>query len=298
MKPSPITDWFQRKYHEPTPAQSAAWPLIEAGRNALIVSPTGTGKTFAAFLSVLNELALLHASSGLQNTIYAIYISPLRALSYDLEKNLNQPLHEIYGEKSPIRVGLRSGDTTQSERQKQFTRAPHILLTTPESLALLLSQEKWLPHLRSVRWLIVDEIHALAENKRGAHLSISLERLDSLRGSLVASSDPAMRGVIRAVDLSRARDGRRIRVAGSVITRQRPGTAKGFVFLTLEDETGIANVIVRPDLFDRDRLTILDQPFLLVDGILQNQDGVMSVKAERLHALGGVAVEIDSHDFH
>ena len=107
-----------------------------------------------------------------------------------------------------------------------------------------------------------------------------------------------MRGVLRAVDLSRARDGWRIRVAGSVITRQRPGTAKGFVFLTLEDETGIANVIVRPDLFDRDRMTILEQPFLLVDGILQNQDGVTSVKAERLHALGGVTVEIDSHDFH
>ena len=111
-------------------------------------------------------------------------------------------------------------------------------------------------------------------------------------------SELAMRGVMRAVDLSRTRDGRRIRVAGSVITRQRPGTAKGFVFLTLEDETGIANIIVRPDLFDRERFKILDEPFLLIDGILQNQDGVTSVKAERLHALGGVAIEIDSHDFH
>ncbi|HWN95756.1 MAG TPA: DEAD/DEAH box helicase, partial [Methylomirabilota bacterium] len=188
MKPSPITHWFTAKYREPTPAQAAAWPLIEAGRNVLIVSPTGTGKTFAAFLSVLNAMALLHERGELRNTIYAIYISPLRALSYDLEKNLNQPLKEIYGEKSPIRVGLRSGDTTQSERQKQFTKPPHILLTTPESLCLLLSQEKWLPHLSSVRWLIVDEIHALAENKRGAHLSISLERLDSLRGRATPSS--------------------------------------------------------------------------------------------------------------
>ncbi len=111
-------------------------------------------------------------------------------------------------------------------------------------------------------------------------------------------SELAMRGVLRAVDLPRARNGRRIRVAGSVITRQRPGTAKGFVFLTLEDETGIANVIIRPDLFDRDRLTILEQPFLLVDGILQNQDGVTSVKAERLHALAGASIAIDSHDFH
>jgi len=126
----------------------------------------------------------------------------------------------------------------------------------------------------------------------GTHLTIGPHPMALRRSEL------AMRGVLRAVDLPRARNGRRIRIAGSVITRQRPGTAKGFVFLTLEDETGIANVIVRPDLFDRDRLTILEQPFLLVDGILQNQDGVTSVKAERLHALAGASIEIDSHDFH
>jgi error-prone DNA polymerase len=111
-------------------------------------------------------------------------------------------------------------------------------------------------------------------------------------------SELAMRGVLRAIDLPRARNGRRIRVAGTVITRQRPGTAKGFVFLTLEDETGIANVIVRPDLFDRERFTVLQESFLLVDGILQNQDGVTSVKAERLHGLGGLAIDVESHDFH
>ncbi len=183
MKPSPITHWFNAKFREPTPAQTAAWPLIEAGKNVLIVSPTGTGKTFAAFLSVLNELAVLDERGELRHTIYCIYVSPLRALSYDLEKNLREPLKQVYGEKPPIRVGLRSGDTTQNERAKQFTKPPHILLTTPESLALLLSQEKWLPQLSGVRWVIVDEIHALAENKRGAHLSISLERLDSLQGS-------------------------------------------------------------------------------------------------------------------
>jgi hypothetical protein len=132
----------------------------------------------------------------------------------------------------------------------------------------------------------------LVADYAGTHLTIGPHPMAMRRSEL------AMRGVLRAVDLSRARDGRRIRVAGSVITRQRPGTAKGFVFLTLEDETGITNVIVRPDLFDRDRMTILEQPFLLVDGILQNQDGVTSVKAERLHALGGAAIEIDSHDFH
>ena len=107
----------------------------------------------------------------------------------------------------------------------------------------------------------------------------------------------ALRGVLRAADLPRAHDGRRVRVAGMVITRQRPGTAKGFVFLTLEDETGISNIIVRPDLFDRDRLTVVRQPFLLVEGILQNQQGVLSVKAERVQAIEGAA-SVDAHDFY
>jgi error-prone DNA polymerase len=112
----------------------------------------------------------------------------------------------------------------------------------------------------------------------------------------------AMRGVLRASDLRAARQGRRVRVAGMVITRQRPGTAKGFVFLTLEDETGVANIIVRPDLFARDRLTIIEEPFLLVDGVLQNQDGVTSVRAEQVMGLrGGIAdggLEFDAHDFY
>jgi error-prone DNA polymerase len=107
----------------------------------------------------------------------------------------------------------------------------------------------------------------------------------------------ALRGVLRASDLPHARDGRRVRVAGMVITRQRPGTAKGFVFLTLEDETGISNVIIRPDLFDRERMTVIRQPFLLVDGVLQHQDGVLSVRAERVEGMQGGAA-VDAHDFY
>ncbi len=107
----------------------------------------------------------------------------------------------------------------------------------------------------------------------------------------------ALRGVLRASDLPQARDGRRVRVAGMVITRQRPGTAKGFVFLTLEDETGISNVIVRPDLFDRQRMTVIRQPFLIVDGVLQHQDGVLSVRAEHVEGLTGGA-SVDAHDFY
>ncbi len=156
---------------------------------------------------------------------------------------------------------------------------PQSLIPDPKSL-----EQCPLPPMSAEERLVADYA--------GTHLTIGPHPMAMRRSEL------AMRGVLRAVDLPHARNGRRIRVAGSVITRQRPGTAKGFVFLTLEDETGIANVIVRPDLFDRDRLTILEQPFLLVDGILQNQDGVTSVKAERLHALAGASLAIDSHDFH
>jgi error-prone DNA polymerase len=107
----------------------------------------------------------------------------------------------------------------------------------------------------------------------------------------------ALRGVLRAADLPQTKDGRRVRVAGMVITRQRPGTAKGFVFLTLEDETGISNVIIRPDLFDRDRMTVVRQPFLLVEGVQQNPEGVLSVKAERVQGIEGAA-SVDAHDFY
>ncbi len=193
LKASPVTEWFAQTFDQPTPAQVAAWPQIEAGRNVLIISPTGTGKTLAAFLSVLNELALLEADGALKPTIFAIYISPLRALSYDLEKNLHAPLSAIYGGKSPIRVGLRSGDTSSYARQQQFHSPPHILLTTPESLSILLSQPRWLPHLSTVRWIILDEVHSLAENKRGSHLSLSLERLSALSTSRLAPNLPLQR---------------------------------------------------------------------------------------------------------
>jgi error-prone DNA polymerase len=111
-------------------------------------------------------------------------------------------------------------------------------------------------------------------------------------------ADLALRGVLRASDLPRGRDGRRVRVAGAVITRQRPGTAKGFVFLTLEDETGIANIIIRPDLFSEQRAILVEEPFVLVEGTLQIQDGVTSVKADRVHALPGEGPSVESHDFY
>ena len=140
--PSVIHDWFARRHGEPTPIQAAAWPVIAEGRHVLIVSPTGTGKTLAAFLGVLDALAQEHAEGRLGESLRCLYLSPLRALGYDLAKNLQAPLQEIYGDVSPIRIGLRSGDTPPTERQRQFDHPPHLLLTTPESLCLMLSQEK------------------------------------------------------------------------------------------------------------------------------------------------------------
>jgi error-prone DNA polymerase len=132
----------------------------------------------------------------------------------------------------------------------------------------------------------------LVADYAGTHLTIGPHPMALRRREL------SLRGVLRAVDLPRERQGRRIRVAGTVITRQRPGTAKGFVFLTLEDETGISNIIVRPDVFARERVVILQEPFLLVEGILQNQENVTAVRAERVEGIAGVAIAVDSHDFY
>jgi ATP-dependent helicase Lhr and Lhr-like helicase len=186
--PSVIQDWFRRRHGQPTPIQAAAWPVIAEGRHVLIVSPTGTGKTLAAFLGVLEALAQEHATGQLRESLRCLYVSPLRALGYDLAKNLQTPLQEIYGNTGPVRIGLRSGDTSTTERQRQFDHPPHLLLTTPESLCLMLSQEKWLPKLATVRWIIIDELHALAENKRGAHLTLTLERLEQVIASPLSAS--------------------------------------------------------------------------------------------------------------
>jgi error-prone DNA polymerase len=132
----------------------------------------------------------------------------------------------------------------------------------------------------------------LVADYAGTGLSIGRHPMALRRNEL------ATRGVLRALDLHATRHGRRVRVAGMVITRQRPGTAKGFVFLTLEDETGVANIIVRPDLFARDRQTIVEAPFLIVDGTLQSQDGVIAVRAESVQSLSGLDVDFDAHDFY
>lgn len=173
-----LRTWVRKTYRgRLTEAQELTLPHILAGRSVLLSSPTGSGKTLAGFLGVLDHLAREHEAGALKDGIHAIYVSPLRALTYDIEKNLRAPL-EGAGLADLIRVGARTGDTTGAERARLRRKPPHILLTTPESLAIMLPQKAFADALSCCRFVIVDELHALAENKRGAHLAVSLERLE------------------------------------------------------------------------------------------------------------------------
>ncbi len=182
-----IADWFRSNVGTPTDVQAQAWPVIQSGRDALIAAPTGSGKTLAAFLSCINSLFKQALARELDDRTQVLYVSPLKALSNDVQKNLRRPLTEIgnaalaAGILMPeLRVLVRTGDTPMNERQQMLRRPPHILITTPESLFILLTADKSRRLLQTVRTLIVDEIHAVAPNKRGAHLALSLERLEAL----------------------------------------------------------------------------------------------------------------------
>ncbi|WP_145053920.1 DEAD/DEAH box helicase [Lignipirellula cremea] len=182
-----IGEWFAERFGVPTAAQREGWPRIAAGLNTLIAAPTGSGKTLAAFLVCLDRLTRDWFEGTLEEGVRVVYVSPLRALSNDIERNLQQPLEEIRqlaikkGLKPPeIRAGVRTGDTTASQRAAMLRKPPHLLVTTPESLFLLLTSEKGRERLRTVDTVIVDEIHALARDKRGSHLALSLERLTHL----------------------------------------------------------------------------------------------------------------------
>ena len=183
-----IQRWFREKFKNFALPQKHAIPAIHEGKNTLVSAPTGSGKTLTAFLSILNELIILSDAGKLEDKVYCVYVSPLKALNNDIEKNLKQPLAELEqlaGKNLGIRVMTRTGDTKASEKSKMLKTPPHILITTPESLAIVLNAPKFKEKLVDVRWVIVDEIHALAENKRGVHLSLTLERLQHLAGRFI-----------------------------------------------------------------------------------------------------------------
>ncbi|MDD4914527.1 MAG: DEAD/DEAH box helicase [Methylococcales bacterium] len=182
-----VADWFASHFTAPSQIQALAWPAIRAGQPTLIAAPTGSGKTLAAFLAAIDELVRLGQTTPLPNETRVLYISPLKALSNDINKNLEQPLNGIRFNlleaglpDVTIRAQTRTGDTPVAERAAMKRNPPHILVTTPESLYILLTADSGRAMLASVRTVIVDEIHALAGNKRGAHLSLSLQRLTQL----------------------------------------------------------------------------------------------------------------------
>lgn len=184
-----IQEWFRSRFEGPTEPQQQGWPHIAAGKSILIAAPTGSGKTLTSFLAAINRLFQASERGELRDETRVVYISPLRALSNDMHRNLEQPLAEILAlaaeqglDVPPLRVGLRTGDTPASKRAALVKRPPHILVTTPESLYLMLTSPKSRETLRFVETVIVDEIHALVRDKRGSHMAITLERLSTLCG--------------------------------------------------------------------------------------------------------------------
>lgn len=181
----PVRDWFRDKFPDFTDPQKMAIPSINAGDNLLLSSPTGSGKTLTAFLGIIDKLIRKSLDGELEKKVYCVYISPIKALANDIQKNLIEPLTEIKsrflpGRSKDIKVGLRTGDTSQSDRQKMLRNPPHILITTPESLGLALASSKFRPLMTDLGWIILDELHSLVASKRGTLLSLTMALLDSV----------------------------------------------------------------------------------------------------------------------
>src|SRR5271168_520503 len=184
-----VSAWFSGRFSAPTPTQAKAWPAFKAGRDALIAAPTGSGKTLSAFLAAIDQLVRRGLEGALPDETQVVYVSPLKALSNDIQKNLEAPLagirEALRARGLPdveIRAWVRTGDTPSSERSRMSKRPPHIVVTTPESLYILLGSESGRKMLATTRTVIVDEIHAMVGTKRGLHLALSLERLEALAG--------------------------------------------------------------------------------------------------------------------
>src|SRR5467141_1109177 len=182
-----VATWFADCFASPTPAQAKAWPAIQAGQHTLIAAPTGSGKTLAAFLAAIDGLVQQGVAGCLQDETQIVYVSPLKALSNDIRRNLEAPLAGIRAAlrrqglpEVEIRTWVRTGDTAPGERERMRRNPPHIVVTTPESLYILLGSESGRKMLGTTRTVIVDEIHAMVGSKRGLHLAVSLERLEAL----------------------------------------------------------------------------------------------------------------------
>src|SRR6059036_1748014 len=182
-----VREWFLKEFPAPTEPQAEAWPAIKEGKHTLIAAPTGSGKTLAAFLSAIDDLVWKAVAGNLSDETHVVYVSPLKALSNDIKINLQEPLRAIQNQLEEsgintvqIRTLVRTGDTPAKDRAAMTKKPPHIIVTTPESLYILLTSDGGRKMLSTTRTLIVDEIHAMVDDKRGSHLSLSVERLRAL----------------------------------------------------------------------------------------------------------------------
>ncbi len=259
-----VKEWFFSRFQQFSLPQLFGVMEIHSRNNILVSAPTGATKTLTSFLSILNELVDNSQKGILEDKVYCVYISPLKALNNDIGKNLKEPLEEmekIAGRKLGIRVGVRTGDTTASEKSKMLQKPPHILITTPESLAIVLSSSKFIGHLQKVEWCIVDEVHALAENKRGVHLSLSLERLQRLSfgmariglSATIAPLDEIAKFLVGIADV------------GSC--KPRPCLICDVQFIKKMDLKVISPV---PDLIDSTRAQMQNSLYAMIDGMIQS----------------------------
>jgi ATP-dependent Lhr-like helicase len=267
-----VREWFNSKFDGLTEPQAFAVPIIHSCQNVLISSPTGSGKTLTAFLAIINELLAKQEAGTLEDKIYCVYVSPLKALANDIDKNLKQPLKELEDlaaekgiAKPKIRVAVRSGDTTSYERQKMARKPPHILITTPESLAIILSTPKFSQALHTAEWLIMDEIHDICSSKRGVHLSVNLERLESrldapaTRIGLSATQAPIeeMARFLGGYDSGEERDVRLVEVASNKKVEIE-------VMTPVEDMTALPFEIINARMYEKLRDTVLENTTTLV----------------------------------
>jgi ATP-dependent Lhr-like helicase len=263
-----VQNWFKAHFKAPSPPQAEGWPLIRSGRDTLICAPTGSGKTLTAFMACLDSLFRQGFEGTLRDETQIVYVSPLKALSNDIQKNLREPLEGIAAAAAEmgllppqIRVRVRTGDTPTAERLAMIKRPPHILVTTPESLFILLTAQKPREMLRTVRTVIIDEIHAVARDKRGAHLSLSLERLDALvRSTPPGQSDSLLdaepRGNVQRIGLSATQ--RPVELVADFLIGDR-GQAREAVAVNREsNETHGIHAAPQPSIARQDLVSIVN----------------------------------------